>query len=166
MLKIIPAIACVLALSSCTAMQPPRSAPANSSMQESAYNGLINIESSYSVKQTADRFESLVKEKGLTLFTRIDHQKNATEAGLALRPTEVIIFGNPKAGTPLMNCAQSVAIDLPQKVLISEDAAGKVVLSYNDPDYLKSRHNIAGCDKVLGNISMLLNSLAMSATTK
>jgi len=81
---------------------------------------LISIESHYSVIETADRFESIIKEKGLTLFARIDHQKNASGVGLDLRATQVILFGNPKGGTQLMRCGQSVAIDLPQKVLVWE----------------------------------------------
>ncbi|WLP95726.1 DUF302 domain-containing protein [Psychrobacter sp. M13] len=165
MLKLIPAIACVLALSSCASLQS--NSNANSHQQSTMQNnGLISMQSNHSVKQTADRFESIAKDKGLTLFTRIDHQQNAMNADLTLKPTEVIIFGNPKAGTPLMNCAPSVAIDLPQKVLISEDAGGLVALTYNDPSYLKARHNIKGCDKVISNISMLLNNLAAAATAK
>lgn len=165
MLKLIPAIACVLALSSCASLQS--NSNANSHQQSTMQNnGLISMQSNHSVKQTADRFESIAKDKGLTVFTRIDHQQNAMNADLTLKPTEVIIFGNPKAGTPLMNCAPSVAIDLPQKVLISEDAEGLVALTYNDPSYLKARHNIKGCDKVISNISMLLNNLAAAATAK
>ena len=102
-----------------------------------ASDGLVKYESHYSVKETADRFENIVQSKGLTLFARIDHQKNASGVGLELRPTEVIIFGNPKVGTPLMQCAQEVAIDLPQKVMVSEDANNKVWLSYNNPNYLR-----------------------------
>lgn len=165
MLKLISAIACVLALSSCASLQS--NSNANSHKQSTMQNnGLISMQSNHSVKQTADRFESIAKDKGLTVFTRIDHQQNAMNADLTLKPTEVIIFGNPKAGTPLMNCAPSVAIDLPQKVLISEDAEGLVALTYNDPSYLKARHNIKGCDKVISNISMLLNNLAAAATAK
>ncbi len=165
MLKLISAIACVLALSSCASLQS--NSNANSHQQSTMQNnGLISMQSNHSVKQTADRFESIAKDKGLTVFTRIDHQQNAMNADLTLKPTEVIIFGNPKAGTPLMNCAPSVAIDLPQKVLISEDAEGLVALTYNDPSYLKARHNIKGCDKVISNISMLLNNLAAAATAK
>ncbi len=165
MLKIIPIIACTLALSSCAALQQVTTTSDNT-ITKNNDNGLVTLQSNYSVKQTADRFESIAKDKGLTVFTRIDHQKNAMGANLLLKPTEVIIFGNPKAGTPLMNCAQSVAIDLPQKVLISKDVAGKVNLTYNNPEYLKARHNIIGCDKVLNNISMLLDNLATAATSK
>ena len=164
MLKLVSAIACSLALSSCASLH---SVPNSSNSQQNPIQngiGLITINSNHSVKQTADRFEAIAKDKGLTIFTRIDHQKNAKNVNPSLRATEVIIFGNPKAGTPLMNCAPSVAIDLPQKVLISEDAAGKVALSYNNPNYLKARHNIKGCDNVINNISMLLNNLATTAT--
>ncbi|MFT7684424.1 MAG: hypothetical protein ACI935_003953 [Moritella dasanensis] len=125
---------------------------------------LISVQSHYSVKETADRFESIIKGKGLTLFARIDHQQNAAGVNLKLRPTEVIIFGNPKIGTPLMQCAQSVAIDLPQKVLISEDSQNKVWLSYNNPEYIKVRHHIQGCDKVISKISTVLSKLSTAAS--
>jgi uncharacterized protein (DUF302 family) len=98
-----------------------------------ALESLITVESHYSAKETADRFETIIKDKGFTVFSRIDHQKNAAAVNLALRPTEVIIFGNPNIGTQLMQCNQLVAIDLPQKVLISEDADNKFWLSYNNP---------------------------------
>lgn len=132
----------------------------------SAEAGLITLESNYSVKETADKFESIIKSKGLTLFARIDHQKNAAGVNLTLRGTEVIIFGNPKVGTPLMQCAQKVAIDLPQKVLISEDSKNKVWLSYNNPEYLKDRHNIEDCDKVINKIAAVLYKLGTAATAK
>ncbi len=172
MIKVISFVAIALLASSCSTVQQGSTAQKNDSLIKessaiaSPANGLITLQSDYSVKETADRFESLVKSKGLTLFNRIDHQKNAMNAGLTLQPTEVIIFGNPKAGTPLMNCAPNVAIDLPQKALISEDTSGNVKLTYNDPEYLKIRHNIMGCDKVLDNISLLLSNLATAATSK
>lgn len=172
MIRAMSFIAFALLTSSCVSIQSDSTAQKNdllikeSSVITSAANGLITLQSDYSVKETADRFESIIKDKGLTLFTRIDHQKNAQGVELELRPTEVIIFGNPKAGTPLMQCAQSVAIDLPQKVLISEDEKGIVHLTYNDPKYLKNRHSIVGCDKVINNISMLLNNLSTAATLR
>ena len=131
-----------------------------------ASDGLVKYESHYSVKETADRFESIAKSKGLTLFVRIDHQANASGVGLELRPTEVIIFGNPKVGTPLMQCAQEVAIDLPQKVMVSEDANNKVWLSYNNPNYLMKRHEIKGCDEVINKISDVLSKLSKAAVAK
>jgi uncharacterized protein (DUF302 family) len=131
-----------------------------------ASDGLVKYESHYSVKETADRFESIAKSKGLTLFVRIDHQANASGVGLELRPTEVIIFGNPKVGTPLMQCAQEVSIDLPQKVMVSEDANNKVWLSYNNPNYLMKRHEIKGCDEVINKISDVLSKLSKAAVAK
>ncbi|MEY8215827.1 MAG: DUF302 domain-containing protein [Colwellia sp.] len=131
-----------------------------------AEESLITLESKYSVKETADRFESIIKGKGLTLFARIDHKKNASDVDLELRPTEVIIFGNPNVGTPLMQCAQNAAIDLPQKVLIKEDSKKRVWLLYNNPEYIKKRHNIQGCDKVMNKITAVLNKLTLAATSK
>tara|TARA_B100000745_G_scaffold113071_1_gene72782 strand:+ start:1694 stop:2143 length:450 start_codon:yes stop_codon:yes gene_type:complete len=128
-----------------------------------ASDGLISVESHYSVKETADRFESLIKKKGLTLFTRIDHQKNAAGVDLPLNASEVIIFGNPKIGTPLMQCSELIAIDLPQKVLIREDNDKKVWLSYNDPEYLKERHQVKGCEPILEKIAGALKGLSKAA---
>ena len=130
-----------------------------------ADESLINYESQYSAIETADRFESLIKSNDLTLFARIDHQKNALNVNLKLRATEVIIFGNPKAGTLLMQCAQKAAIDLPQKVLITEDLDKRVWLSYNNPLYIKERHGLTNCDKVINKISILLNKLSIAATS-
>ncbi|MBU2978737.1 DUF302 domain-containing protein [Alteromonas sp. C1M14] len=129
----------------------------------SASEGLIKQESSYSVAETADRFEAIAKDKGLTLFARINHQQNAGTVNLSLRPTEVLIFGNPKVGTPLMQCAQDVAIDLPQKVLISEDENHQVWVSYNNPEYLMKRHNIKNCDATIKKISAVLSQLSTAA---
>ena len=127
---------------------------------------MVSVESAYSASETAERFANIVESKGLSLFARIDHQKNASGVNLELRPTELIIFGNPKVGTPLMQCSQSVAIDLPQKVLVSEDTDGKVWLSYNKPTYLKERHAIEGCDDVIEKIAGVLSKLAQAANTK
>ena len=113
-----------------------------------ADNGLISIKSPYHVKKTADRFENALNEKGMTVFIRINHAESARKVGENLRPTELVIFGNPKVGTPLMQCDQSVAIDLPHKALIWQDEAGQVWLTYNDPNYLANRHNLGGCDEL------------------
>ncbi len=123
-------------------------------------DGIIRVKSHHSVKQTADRLESLVKEKGLTLFIRINHAENAKKVGKNLRPTELLVFGNPNIGTPLMNCKQSVAIDLPQKALIWEDETDQVWIAYNDPQYLVDRHSITGCDDVIRKIEQALSKLA------
>jgi len=128
-----------------------------------ASKGLISVESKHSAQATADKFASIVEKKGLTLFARIDHQQNAAGVDLTIRSTEVIIFGNPKVGTPLMQCSQLAAIDLPQKVLIWTDADNKVWLTYNDPEYMKQRHDLKGCDKVLMKVSNVLSGLTQAA---
>ena len=130
-----------------------------------ADNGMIDVKSHHNVKTTADRLVSALKNKGMTVFTRIDHSAGAQSVGKTLRPTEVVIFGNPKVGTPLMNCQQSVAIDLPQKALIWEDNAKQTWLSYNKPEYLASRHKIEGCEKLIKKIGNVLNNFATAATT-
>jgi uncharacterized protein (DUF302 family) len=129
-----------------------------------ADNGLVNTKSSHNVSDTADRFEKVLKTKGMTIFTRINHSEGAAKVGKKLRPTELVIFGNPKVGTPLMLCAQTVAIDLPQKALFWEDENGQVWLSYNDPKYLVNRHNIKECDEVVNKISNALSNFAKAAT--
>ncbi|PSN20400.1 hypothetical protein C7271_02465 [filamentous cyanobacterium CCP5] len=126
--------------------------------------GLIQVESSYGVEATADRFESILEDRGLALFSRLDHAAGAASVGQSLRPTELILFGNPAAGTPLMQCAQTVAIDLPQKALIWEDTQGTVWFGYNQPAYLQQRHQIEGCDPLLERITGVLAALADAAT--
>ena len=129
-----------------------------------AAEGLVVKPSQYSVAETIDRLQSMLEEKGLTVFARIDHQAGAANAGLELRPTEVLIFGNPKLGTPLMTSAQTVAIDLPQKALAYEDADGKVYLAYNDVGYLEARHGIEGQDEVMEKIRGALRNFTDAAT--
>ena len=104
--------------------------------------GIVDLPSRYSVPETLDRLEAILKEKGLTIFGRVDHSGEAKKVGLEMRPTQLLIFGSPKAGTPLMVAAPSLAIDLPLKALAWRDAQGKVWLSYNSPEYLQQRHNI------------------------
>ena len=129
-----------------------------------ADNGIISKKSSHDVKTTLDRLENILREKGMTVFIRINHAEGAQKVGKKLRPTELIIFGNPKVGTPLMQCGQSVAIDLPQKALIWQDEAGQVWLSYNDPKYLASRHSIKECGEVIKKIEKALGNFARMAT--
>jgi uncharacterized protein (DUF302 family) len=128
-----------------------------------ATEGMVDVKSAHSVAVTADRLESILASKGMTVFKRIDHAAGAQKAGMTLPPTEQIIFGNPKIGTPLMLCSRSIAIDLPQKALIWEDASGNVWLSYNDPQYLKLRHNTQGCDEVLKKVAGALGNFANKA---
>jgi uncharacterized protein (DUF302 family) len=105
-------------------------------------NGLIHLSSPRTVLETLARLETIVQAKGLTILARIDHSGDAAKAGLTMQPTKLLIFGNAKAGTPLMVAAPSLAIDLPLKALVWEDDQGKVWLSYNSPDYLMKRHSI------------------------
>jgi uncharacterized protein (DUF302 family) len=129
-----------------------------------ADNGIISIKSSHDVKTTVDRLENKLREKGMSVFIRINHAEMAQKVGKKLRPTELIIFGNPKVGTPLMQCGQSVGIDLPQKALIWQDEAGQVWLSYNDTKYLANRHSIKGCSEVIKKIEKALGNFARMAT--
>lgn len=105
-------------------------------------SGLIHLESKHSVDETLQRLQTLLQEKNIKVFALIDHSGEAGKAGLAMRPTKLLIFGNPKGGTPLMQAAPTAAIDLPLKALVWEDADSRVKLSYNDPAYLQRRHNI------------------------
>ncbi len=129
-----------------------------------ADNGLVSVKSAHDVKATADRLEAVLAEKGMTVFARIDHAAGAEKAAMQLRPTELVIFGNPKVGTPLMQCDQNVAIDLPQKALIHEDASGQVWLSYNNPAYLAGRHQLQECSAVLTKVEGALKNFANAAT--
>ena len=106
-------------------------------------DGLVRLASPYSVVETLDRLEAGLRAKGITIFARIDHCAAAADAGLSMRPAQVLIFGNPRIGTPVMKAAPTLAIDLPFKALAWEDAAGKVWLGYNSADYLARRHRIA-----------------------
>lgn len=126
-------------------------------------NGLVTISSPYDVPETSDRLENIISEKGLTLFSRIDHSENAKDVGEELKPTQLLIFGNPKVGTPLMNCSRTTAIDLPQKILIMEDDNKQTQVIYNDPSYLQQRHNITGCDEILTKISGVLKGITEAA---
>lgn len=105
--------------------------------------GLVSRPSSYPVDETLNRLESVLRSKGVTVFTRIDHGAAAASVGLAMRPAQILIFGNPQVGTPVMNTAPTIAIDLPFKALAWEDAAGRVWLSYNSVEYLMRRHHVA-----------------------
>ena len=109
-------------------------------MSTSSIPGFISKLSPHSVPETIQRLSALLKSKGVAIFALIDHSGEAEKAGLKMRPTQLLIFGNPKGGTPLMLAAPSTAIDLPLKALVWEDADGKVWLSYNSPDYLQQRH--------------------------
>jgi uncharacterized protein (DUF302 family) len=129
--------------------------------------GLTTIQSSYGPKETMNRLEAAVHAKGMTVFARIDHTAGATAVGLSLRPTEVLIFGNAKGGTPLMNSARTIGLDLPMKALVWQDSSGDTWLSYNDPAWLGKRHGIgAETEPAVINMTAALNAVAKAATTK
>jgi uncharacterized protein (DUF302 family) len=127
-----------------------------------AADGLVEMKSAHPPKATLDRFEAAAKERGLVVFARIDHAAGAQRIGKTLRPTELLIFGNPQGGTPLMECAQSAGIDLPLKALVWEDAQGQSWLGYNDPAWLAQRHGAASCP-VVENLRKALSGLADAA---
>ena len=121
-------------------------------MSADAENGLINLASKHPVDETMQRLETLLGERGVTIFARVDHSGEAAKVGLAMRPTKLLIFGSPKGGTPLMQATPTVAIDLPLKALFWEDPSGKVWLTSNDPQYLQHRHNFPA--ELLPNIAV------------
>jgi len=121
-------------------------------------NGLISIKSKFSVTHTADRFIGVIKKKGLTLFKHVKHSESAKKVGLEMQPTELVIFGNPKLGSPLMKCAPTFAIDLPQKMLIWQDKNQQTWLTYNNPVYIADRHSLAADCR--GNLHKIAGALA------
>jgi uncharacterized protein (DUF302 family) len=128
----------------------------------SSADGIITKSSVYSVAETLDKLEGLLREKGIKVFARIDHSGEAKNAGLEMAPTQLLIFGNPKGGTPIMVACPTAAIDLPLKALAWQDAEGKVWLSYNDPEYLKRRFNLN--DETIQSISGLGALVEKAAT--
>lgn len=128
-----------------------------------AAEGLVSVKSPHGVKETLDRFETAARARALNIFLRVDHAAGAKKIGKVLRPTELLVFGNPQGGTPLMECAQSAGIDLPLKALAWQDAAGQVWLGYNDPKFLASRHGAGDCDPVAANLAKALAGLAQEA---
>jgi uncharacterized protein (DUF302 family) len=130
-----------------------------------AADGVVAIKSPHSAKDTMNRLEDAVKKRGLIVFARIDHAAGAAKVGKSLRPTEVLIFGNPQGGTPFMECAQSVGIDLPLKALVWEDASSQVWVGYNDPAYLAQRHGVAQCP-VVGSLRKALAGIAEAAVAR
>jgi len=125
--------------------------------------GLTTIESRFGPKETMDRLETEIRAKGMTVFARIDHAAGAAEVGLELAPTELIIFGNARGGTPLMQAVQTVGIDLPLKVLVWQDATNKTWLSYNEPGWIAQRHNIANAERVVNSMGTALSAMARTA---
>jgi uncharacterized protein (DUF302 family) len=124
-----------------------------------AADGLIELKSAHSAAETGTRLVAAIEARKLTLFARIDHAAGAKKIDKTLRPTEVFIFGNPNGGTPLMECAQSMGIDLPLKMLVWQTADGSVMLGYNDPAWLAKRHG-APCEQPVSNIAKALDGIA------
>jgi uncharacterized protein (DUF302 family) len=129
-------------------------------------DGLTRVPSSFGAKETADRLAAAVASKGMTVFARIDHAAGAAAVGMVLRPTELLVFGNARGGTPLMQADQAIGIDLPLKALIYEDAAGKVWLAYNEPRWLAQRHGLgAAVAPTIDALTAALGTVAAQATT-
>jgi len=152
-MKRVPQLCIVLALAGCATCGPD-AGPAH---------GLQVVRSPHSVKSTIDRLEVAAKARGLNVFARIDHAAGAQKIGATLRPTELLIFGNPQGGTPLMECAQSAGIDLPLKALAWQDAGGTVWLGYNDPRYVMHRHRAGECQPAVSKLSAALEALSAEA---
>jgi uncharacterized protein (DUF302 family) len=127
--------------------------------------GLSTIPSTHGFAETVQKIESLLSAKNIHLFAKIDHAAGAREVGLSLRPTVVLLFGNPQAGTPLMQSRQTIGIDLPLKILVWEDESGKAWLSYNHPAYLAQRHGILDRDTAVGALTMNVEALARAAAS-
>ncbi len=125
--------------------------------------GLTTVPSNFGSKETMDRLETEIRTKGLEVFARIDHAAGATEVGLNLRPTDLIIFGNARGGTPLMQPNQTVGIDLPLKALVWQDAAGKTLISYNEPSWIAQRHGVADAEAVVSKMTDLLGAITATA---
>jgi len=152
--KIIPVISTLFILLSLTA----------STANAKDVAGMIKIKSTHSVSETINKLETVLTKKGMTIFKRVDHTAGADKVGLQLRPTELLIFGNPKVGTPLMQCSQTAALDLPQKALAYKDKDGQVWLIYNDPAYMAKRHKLKNCDAAVQKVTNALAKFARIAT--
>ena len=122
-------------------------------MAPATIKGIIDRPSNHSVEQTVDRLKNILQSKGVTLFALVDHSGEAEKVGMKMRPTKLLIFGSPKAGTPLMLAAPSIAIDLPLKILVWEDSQGKAWISYNSPEYLRERHGLP--QELLQNVAVV-----------
>lgn len=127
-------------------------------------NGMISVKSAHSVKDTIDRLEAVLKKKGITIVTRWSHSDRANSVGIPLRPTELLLFGNPKLGSHMFTSKQTAGIDLPMKALAWEDEKGQVWLTYNDPAYIAKRHGITDRAKVVAKMTGALKKFADAAT--
>lgn len=155
MKRIVGVLGC-LVLSACASVPP---------QNPQGVHGMIALKSAHSAKLTMDKFEAAVTAAANKVFARIDHTAGALSVGKSLRPTELLIWGSPQGGTPMMECSQTVGIDLPQKTLVWQDAAGVVYLAWNDPVHLvANRHETKGCEEVTSNIAKAIAAFAKTAT--
>jgi len=127
--------------------------------------GFTTIPSSLGPNETLDRLDAEIRAKGLTIFAQIDHAAGAAEVGLKLRPTQLIIFGNARGGTPLMQSVQTIGIDLPLKALVWQDAAGKTWISYNEPRWIVQRHGIANVEPIVTKMAEQLSAISNAAAS-
>ena len=125
--------------------------------------GLTSIRSRFGPKETMDRLQAEIRAQGMTVFARIDHAAGAAEVGLTLRATELIIFGNARGGTPLIQAAQTTGIDLPLKALVWEDASGKTWISYNEASWIVQRHSVANAEQVVSKMAATLSAISRTA---
>jgi uncharacterized protein (DUF302 family) len=132
--------------------------------RESHMEGLTTIASGFGPEETMDRLEAEIRAQGMKIFARIDHAAGAVEAGLTMAPTELIIFGNARGGTPLMQSVQTVGIDLPLKALVWQDASGQTWLSYNEPSWIAQRHSIANAEPVVSKMAAGLSAISRAVT--
>jgi uncharacterized protein (DUF302 family) len=156
---LIPAVIAIasLGLTACASMSTPQN--------PTGVHGMVAVKSVHSAKVTMDKFEEAAKAASMNIFARVDHAAGAQRIGKTLRPTEVLVWGSPPGGTPMLECAQTVGIDLPQKALVWQDAKGDVYLGWNDPAHLiNSRHNTPGCEAVTANVAKAIAALAKKAT--
>jgi uncharacterized protein (DUF302 family) len=129
----------------------------------SAQEGVVKINSNHSFEETVKLLRQHIDDKGMTLFTTVDHKANAEKAGMKMLPTTLLIFGNPKTGTPLMQCNQTYGLDLPQKILVYQTDNNQVWVLYNDQSYLANRHHLQNCDQEIDKVSQALSSLIREA---
>jgi uncharacterized protein (DUF302 family) len=147
----------ITTLGACASMSPPAN--------PQGVQGMVAVKSIHNAKVTMDKFEEAVKAASMNVIARVDHAAGAQRIGKTLRPTELLIYGSPLSGTPMMECAQTAGIDLPQKALVWQDAKGDVYLGWNDAAYLVNvRHNTPGCDVVTANVGKALAGFAKKAT--
>ena len=132
-------------------------------MNENHIEGLTTIASRFGPKETMDRLQAEIRARGMTVFAWIDHAAGAAEVGLTLAPTELIIFGNARGGTPLMQSVQTVGIDLPLKALVWEDTAGETWISYNEPSWIAQRHSVASAEPVVSKMAAALSAMSKAA---